>query len=310
MSYAPWCPACKALQSSWEEFSGWSKDLNIKVGQVDVTASPGLSGRFMVTALPTIFHVLNGEFRQYRGARDKESFISFIEEDKWKSVDAIPGWKSPASFQMSVVSYFFKMSQLLRAVHTRLMEDYGLPTWGSYLIFAVATIIIGALLGLRNGAISAHHVPTPLLVDAGLSVTCSPPLLLLICSRDGSEKMPNSKSGEHLSQKFNINSYREVKTGEVIEARTVEDGYKSFITTLTLNLDITSPMKTARPKRNKKSKHFVDEKALRLKNEDLRSQKDYEKTDNTNEKKKVAAQWKKRYNHRQKTLKHAAGYKQ
>jgi hypothetical protein len=28
------------------------------------------------------------------------------------------------------------------------MEEYGMPTWGSYLIFAVATIIIGALLGL------------------------------------------------------------------------------------------------------------------------------------------------------------------
>ncbi|XP_021931509.1 thioredoxin-related transmembrane protein 4-like [Zootermopsis nevadensis] len=27
------------------------------------------------------------------------------------------------------------------------MEDYGIPTWGSYLIFAVVTIIIGALLG-------------------------------------------------------------------------------------------------------------------------------------------------------------------
>jgi hypothetical protein len=43
------------MQPVWEEFSGWSKDLNIKVGQVDVTQSPGLSGRFMVTALPTIF---------------------------------------------------------------------------------------------------------------------------------------------------------------------------------------------------------------------------------------------------------------
>ena len=32
-------------------------DLQVGVGQVDVTASPGLSGRFMVTALPTIFHV-------------------------------------------------------------------------------------------------------------------------------------------------------------------------------------------------------------------------------------------------------------
>jgi hypothetical protein len=28
------------------------------------------------------------------------------------------------------------------------MEEYGMPTWGSYLIFAIATIIIGALLGL------------------------------------------------------------------------------------------------------------------------------------------------------------------
>lgn len=28
------------------------------------------------------------------------------------------------------------------------MEDFGLPTWGSYLIFAIATIIIGAFLGL------------------------------------------------------------------------------------------------------------------------------------------------------------------
>ncbi|XP_054282857.1 thioredoxin-related transmembrane protein 1-like isoform X2 [Macrosteles quadrilineatus] len=146
--YAPWCPACKAMQSVWEEFSGWSKDLNIKVGQVDVTQSPGLSGRFMVTALPTIFHVLNGEFRQYKGSREKDSFISFIEEDKWKAIEPIPGWKSPSSFQMSIVSYFFKMSQLLRAVHTRLMEDYGLPTWGSYLIFAIATIFVGALLGL------------------------------------------------------------------------------------------------------------------------------------------------------------------
>lgn len=66
------------------------------------------------TAFEICFSVLNGEFRQYRGARDKEAFISFIEDKKWTAVDAVPGWKSPASFQMSIVSYFFKMSQLLR----------------------------------------------------------------------------------------------------------------------------------------------------------------------------------------------------
>ncbi|KAB0792434.1 hypothetical protein PPYR_14393 [Photinus pyralis] len=146
--YAPWCPACKGLQPIWKEFASMGSELGVKVGQVDVTVSPGLSGRFMVTALPTIFHVINGEFRQYKGTRDKVSFVSFIEEKKWKTVDPIPSWKSPSSIQMSLVSSFFKLSQLLRGIHTHLMEEFGLPTWGSYLIFAVATIVLGALLGL------------------------------------------------------------------------------------------------------------------------------------------------------------------
>lgn len=54
-SYAPWCPACKALEPRWKEFSRSGPALGIKIGAVDITASPGLSGRFMVTALPTIF---------------------------------------------------------------------------------------------------------------------------------------------------------------------------------------------------------------------------------------------------------------
>jgi hypothetical protein len=49
---------------------------------------------------------------------------------------------------MSTVSHFFKISMGLRAVHNRLVEDYGLPYWASYLLFAFATILLGALLGL------------------------------------------------------------------------------------------------------------------------------------------------------------------
>ncbi|XP_046400250.1 thioredoxin-related transmembrane protein 1-like [Ischnura elegans] len=157
--YAPWCPACQSLQSHWESFATWSEDLSIKVGQVDVTQSPGLSGRFMVTALPTIFHVIDGEFRQYRSSRTKDEFISFIEEDKWAAIEPIPGWKSPSSLVMSLVSYLFKLSMVLRSIHTKLMEEYGLPTWGSYLIFAVATIVMGALLGILLVAVIDHFYP-------------------------------------------------------------------------------------------------------------------------------------------------------
>jgi len=146
--FAPWCPACRALQPSWQEFSTWSEDLEINVAQVDVTTSPGLSGRFMVTALPTIFHVKDGIFRQYRGARDKDSFIVYIEEKKWQSAEPVSDWKAPDSLQMSAVSYFFKLSMILRNVHTTLTEEYQLPSWASYIAFAVATILLGGILGL------------------------------------------------------------------------------------------------------------------------------------------------------------------
>jgi len=146
--YAPWCPACRGLQPTWEEFGGWSEDLEIGVGQVDVTTSPGLSGRFMVTALPTIFHVKDGVFRQYRGARDKDSFISFVEDKKWTQVEQIATWSNPDSVQMTLVSYFFKLSMVLRNVHSTLTEDYEFPYWVSYVAFAVATILLGAILGL------------------------------------------------------------------------------------------------------------------------------------------------------------------
>ncbi|XP_043228820.1 thioredoxin-related transmembrane protein 1-like [Amphibalanus amphitrite] len=146
--YAPWCPACKALQPIWSEFATWSEDLEIKVGAVDITESPGLSGRFMITALPTIFHVKDGIFRQYKGSRDREQFISFVEEKKWQQLETVSSWKAPDSVQMSVLAQFFRLSMVLRNVHTSLTEEYGVPVWGSYLLFILATVIIGALLGL------------------------------------------------------------------------------------------------------------------------------------------------------------------
>lgn len=58
--------------------------------------------------------MINGEFRQYKGTRDKDAFTSFVEEKKWEKVDPIPSWKSPDTIQMSIVSSFFKLSQMLR----------------------------------------------------------------------------------------------------------------------------------------------------------------------------------------------------
>ncbi|XP_052839288.1 thioredoxin-related transmembrane protein 1 isoform X1 [Drosophila gunungcola] len=153
--FAPWCPACKNLAPTWERFARVAKDVKVQVAKIDVTTSPSLSGRFFVTALPTIYHVKDGEFRQYRGARDGDALLYFVKKQQWQSIEPLSAWKKPDTIHMSVLSYFFKLSHTLK--HTqklfkdfngRLQEEYGLPTWGSYALFAIATIFVGAALGL------------------------------------------------------------------------------------------------------------------------------------------------------------------
>ena len=101
-----------------------------------------------VMVMARCFSVKDGVFRQYRAARDKDSFISFIEDKKWMQVEGINSWTNPDTVQMTMVSYFFKLSMVLRNVHSTLTEEYQLPYWVSYVAFAVATILLGGILGL------------------------------------------------------------------------------------------------------------------------------------------------------------------
>lgn len=96
----------------------------------------------------TVHSVVNGEFRQYRGSRTADNLMAFIEDQKWRDIETISHWKHPDSIQMTVVSYFFKLSHYLKEVNTVMLVDYGMPPWLTYVLFAIVTILLGALLGL------------------------------------------------------------------------------------------------------------------------------------------------------------------
>ena len=82
------------------------------------------------------------------GVPGTRTLSSFVEERNWETVETLSSWKAPDSVQMSVVSYLFKLSIVLRSVHTTVTEAYQLPYWVSYVGFAVATILMGGVLGL------------------------------------------------------------------------------------------------------------------------------------------------------------------
>lgn len=60
--------------------------------------------------------VINGEFRQYKGSRDMNSFMTFVEEKKWQALEPISSWKKPDSIPMSVLSWFFRLSHFLKVI--------------------------------------------------------------------------------------------------------------------------------------------------------------------------------------------------
>ncbi|CAD5118608.1 DgyrCDS7292 [Dimorphilus gyrociliatus] len=157
-SYAPWCPACKNNEEEWNKFAEWSKDLDVKVAQIDVNEHAGLSGRFLITRLPSFYHVKDGIFRYYRGESQSEDLIDFIDEKKYNDIEPMPWYQDPKSVHMSVISSFFEFSMFIRSIHEEITTRYGIPEWGSFVIFAVATILIGIIAGIVL-VIMCDHLP-------------------------------------------------------------------------------------------------------------------------------------------------------
>ncbi|XP_009280833.1 PREDICTED: thioredoxin-related transmembrane protein 4 [Aptenodytes forsteri] len=146
--YAPWCPACQQIELTWESFAKESEHLDVTVGKVDVTQEPGLSGRFFVTTLPTIYHANDGVFRRYRGSRTLEDLQGYVLERKWEAVEPVAGWKSPSSIMMHGMAGLFHLSGWIRQIHSYLTGTLGIHVWISYALFILATLLIGLFLGL------------------------------------------------------------------------------------------------------------------------------------------------------------------
>lgn len=56
-------------------------------------------------------------------------------------------------FQTNACSVTEKLINLLQDVHTVMTNEYGIPVWGSYIIFALATILLGLLIGLVSNRV-------------------------------------------------------------------------------------------------------------------------------------------------------------
>ncbi|NWX93393.1 TMX1 protein, partial [Nothoprocta ornata] len=87
----------------------------------------------------------------------KTDFINFISDQEWKSIEPVSSWFGPSSLLMSSMSALFQLSMWIRHCHNYLTENVGIPVWGSYAIFALATLFSGLVLGLVSNPLEKGY---------------------------------------------------------------------------------------------------------------------------------------------------------
>ena len=94
--YAPWCAACRELQPLWVQLAESLAEDGVFLGSIDGTQEKGLMERFRVKHFPSIFHIADGETREYQGRRsliDLKAYVQF----QWRGTEARIGCSSPSS---------------------------------------------------------------------------------------------------------------------------------------------------------------------------------------------------------------------
>ncbi|KAF2075490.1 hypothetical protein CYY_003226 [Polysphondylium violaceum] len=81
--FAPWCGHCKRLAPTYEELGKYyNEELKgeaVKIAQVNCVDHQAVCSKHDIRGYPTIKYMSNGNAKDYRGARDKASFVSYID---------------------------------------------------------------------------------------------------------------------------------------------------------------------------------------------------------------------------------------
>lgn len=87
--FAPWCGHCKTMAEPYKEAAAHLKGKAV-LAEVDATIEKDLAEKYKVQGFPTLKLFQGGEMlSEYKGARDKESLINYIERAMLPSVDEL-----------------------------------------------------------------------------------------------------------------------------------------------------------------------------------------------------------------------------
>ncbi|KJE90149.1 hypothetical protein CAOG_01497 [Capsaspora owczarzaki ATCC 30864] len=134
---ADWCGYCKRLHPDFESLA---RESIINVGEVDISKNSALAARFMISALPTVYHIVNGEIRTYTKTRSLNDIRDYITREEWRNDEPTPFWKSPLAPHFRVLGLTLSLGAMAQDYYKVLTEDY------QFSQAAVIAIFVGAII--------------------------------------------------------------------------------------------------------------------------------------------------------------------
>lgn len=147
--YAPWCEACQSLAPTWQNLAaseGLPRD--VSVAQVDVTRNEALAGMFLVTGLPSLYVLHDGQFWRHQGDRSLPALLRYITQAEYAREPPLPWYRAPNALHMRGLGRLIQAAVRLKKLHTHLVEARGVPSPLAYVLLAAGTLIGGLAAGL------------------------------------------------------------------------------------------------------------------------------------------------------------------
>ncbi|KNE61934.1 hypothetical protein AMAG_07202 [Allomyces macrogynus ATCC 38327] len=127
--YAPWCGYCSRFAPQYEAFARALDDVDprIKVGKLSVDENGVTTTRFLISRLPTLYHIKGGEVREVVKSFDKDALLDLVREKKWEKIEPWAWWWSPMSWFGRFLGLAGTFSQVLRDTAAYLNQF--MPMW-------------------------------------------------------------------------------------------------------------------------------------------------------------------------------------
>ncbi|KAJ1651157.1 hypothetical protein IWQ61_008211 [Dispira simplex] len=129
--YAEWCGACQRFAPKFKALADRLTKENmahVGLGTVEIDANPELAARFMITHLPSMFYIREGQVRLYEGPLEVNHLFHYVQEE-WKESTVWDGLVSPFSLFGTFIG------KVAGGGHFVITYLKVMPVWGLVLAF-------------------------------------------------------------------------------------------------------------------------------------------------------------------------------